>query len=146
MAMQSNLVSFARTHFSKSLATLYDFIEKAPNLFNIARKVTLDHAGPNTLPTDAYQVLLATSQGGAGDPVALPDPATIGVIGQRHLIKLGTVSKTGDTAVVSKANLSYGSANIAAVSLTAAGKWLLVEHRGTTWEVIAAAAGVVTTA
>jgi hypothetical protein len=134
---------FDRTHLPATLKSFYDVLQAHPELLQESNFVTLTHAGANALPVDAYQINVVSSGGGAGDPAALPDPTTIGIIGQRHVLKLVTRTGGADTVAIDKTKLHMGATTINAVILTNAGDWLLVEHRGTVWEIVGAAAGVV---
>jgi hypothetical protein len=142
--MTAYRTTFDRTHMSATLKAFYDYLDAAPELLQDAENVTVSHLAATALPVDAYQILLTTDGAGIAAQVAqLPNPASNGIIGQRHLLKCASIAHATDTVSVDKTYL-YNGGTITAVALTTAGAWLLVEHRGAHWTIIDSSTGVVT--
>lgn len=144
-AMTSTRATFDRTHMSATLKNFYDYMDAEPVLKQDSNSGTSSHSSTLVLPIDAYQIKVTTSgNGGAGgnDTVAMPDPATNGIIGERHLVKLAALGHAGDHLLIDKTLLANGG-TIAAVTMTAVGDWVLLEHQGPVWWIVAAKSGVV---
>lgn len=84
--------TFDRTHLASTLKPFYDYIDAEPNLLQESDALTTDHTAPTALPIDVYQLQLTSDgTGNAAQAVAIPDPATNGIIGQRHLIQAKSI-------------------------------------------------------
>lgn len=135
--------SFQRPAKYKLWAKFLDFLEAAPNLLNRSKSY-LTEATAVTVAIDAYQILVSTraTEEAKTDTVTLP-AANSGVIGQRHLIKFQALGDTGDKFQLTKTNVTKAGVTIDKIEFDAAGEWVLVENRGSSWEIVADAAGVV---
>lgn len=101
-------------------------------------------ADPVDCDISVYQTVVTTGGTQGNEELNIGD-GTGATVGQRHLVTLGTLTDT-DTVVLDDANISQGADSITAVALDTADQFIMLEWQGATWEVIAASAGVVTTA
>jgi hypothetical protein len=111
---------------------------------------TVEHVRTNgstatTANLAVYQTSV-TSSGSAGAETLNVGDGTGAVIGQRKLVTLATRTNAADSVALDDTHCAQGADTITAVVLDAAGEFVLLEWRGTKWEVIKASAGVVATA
>lgn len=94
--------------------------------------------------TRVYKSVVVSSGSEGAEDLEVGDGTDV-EIGTRKLIVFGTRTHASDSIVLDDTNISQGSDTITAVELDAADEFILLEWHGTSWEVIAASAGVVTT-
>lgn len=144
-AMTVLKATFDRTHMHETLKVFFDYLDAEPNLLQDVNAGTTSASESLVLPVDAYQVSLTTAIGGVHtDLVALPDPATNGIIGQRNLVKIAALGNAGDKIDIDVTLLTQAALTVSKVELAVVGDWVLIEHRGSKWEIIASKSGVVT--
>jgi len=135
------------TRQTYQVGTLKEYLDNAPELLQDSESYLLSHTTATAMVADAYQQLFTTDGSGTALQVFTPgDPATVGIIGQRHLLKLALRANAADTVSVDKTRIKKSDdlTTPTAVTLSSVGDWALLEHRGDHWIVIAFKAGVVT--
>ena len=126
-----------REHMGKSLAKLFDWLDGTVG-------VQTSHTVSTTAGFKHYETAF-TTDGTGTQAVAMP--ASPGVqVGKRKLFTLASKGANGDTVVFAAGSFSKAALAVSAVVLSAVNDFLLVEYRGSKWEVIAASNGVVTAA
>lgn len=101
-------------------------------------------SGTPLAATHTHYKTTITSGGTAGNENYNLGVATAQKQGQRRLIYFGTRTDGSDVIVIDHANISHTGFTVTGVTLDAADEWILLEAQGATWEIIAAASGVVT--
>lgn len=105
--------------------------------------VVTNDTTPTLIGLDAYNSYLVTSGSEGAEDIAIPDGVSLG---QRKLITLIGEGHADDSVDMDYANLSVPGQTISAVAFSDIGDQLLLEWQGTSWVVLAASAGVVTSA
>jgi len=137
--------TFDRSHMGATLKAFFDYLDAEPNLLQDVNAGQTSASVTLVLPIDAYQIALTTAAGGAHtDVVAMPDPTANGIIGQRNLVKMAVKTDASDKIHIDTTLLSDGVLTVTQVELANVGDWVLLEHRGIKWEIVAAKSGVVT--
>lgn len=100
---------------------------------------------PEAVDITVYETLV-TSGGTQGAESLTIGDGTGAKIGQRKLIYLETLTDPSDSVALDDTNFSQGADTITAIAFDAADEYLLAEWQGASWEIIAAASGVVSVA
>lgn len=120
-------------HLSRSLATVYDFLDNAPTIINESEAVTTG-ATSKAADTTVYQTVLTTGATAGAEALTIANGT---IPGQRKLLTLETLGGVGDSVAVAFANVVNAAGTQATgVVLDAAGEYLLLEWTGAKWKVI----------
>jgi hypothetical protein len=81
------------------------YLQQAPELLQDANHLTTSHSTPVALPINAYQAQLTTDGShNLSQSATLPDPATNGIIGQRHVVQAESIVAAATAATATLTN------------------------------------------
>ncbi len=99
---------------------------------------------PTSLVVGPYRSLLTTGGSQSAEEAELGDGTGV-IVGTRKLIVLENLTDPADSVVLDDANFSQGVDVITSIELDAANEFLYCEWRGSSWEILSASSGVVST-